>query len=236
VHGCEAPPSWDRYRAAVMSGLRAADAVIAPTEALGLEIESDYGPFRRTHVIANGTDALSRERRRATRAPLVFAAGRLWDDAKNVAALCAAAPRLSWPVYVAGPTGDHGRTTSSLDGVGLLGRLSREQMASWYDRASIYALPARYEPFGLSVLEAATAGCALVLGDIPTLRENWTDAADFVAPADVDALAAAIQRLIDDPVYRLAQARRARRRARRFTADRMAAAYLTMYRELTAPA
>ncbi len=33
-------------------------------------------------------------------------------------------------------------------------------------------LPARYEPFGLSVLEAALSGCALVLGDIPSLRES----------------------------------------------------------------
>ena len=34
-----------------------------------------------------------------------------------------------------------------------------------------------YEPFGLSILEAAASGCALVLGDIPTLRENWSEAA-----------------------------------------------------------
>jgi glycosyltransferase involved in cell wall biosynthesis len=107
-------------------------------------------------------------------------------------------------------------------------------MAEWYARASIYALPARYEPFGLSILEAASAGCALVLGDIATLRENWDGAADFVAPDDGDALAGAIQRLIDDPLRRDRQARLARRRARRFPADRMAAAYLTLYRELTA--
>jgi glycosyltransferase involved in cell wall biosynthesis len=231
VHGCEAPPKWARYREVVTAGLRAADAVIVPTRALALEIESDYGPFRRMGIIPNGTKNLAWSDGRAAREPLVLTAGRLWDEAKNVSALCAAAPRLSWPVYLAGPMGDGGQP-SCADTVRRLGRLSRQEMASWYERASIYALPARYEPFGLSVLEAASAGCALVLGDIATLRENWTGAADFVAPDDVDGLAAAIERLIADPWYRLAQSRRARRRARRFTIDRMAAAYLTLYREL----
>jgi glycogen(starch) synthase len=45
-------------------------------------------------------------------------------------------------------------------------------------------LPARYEPFGLSVLEAALSGCALVLGDIASLREVWGGAACYVRPGD----------------------------------------------------
>ena len=65
------------------------------------------------------------------------------------------------------------------------GRLTPPQMARVVSRApSIYALPARYEPFGLSVLEAALSGCALVLGDIPSLREIWDGAALFVDPDD----------------------------------------------------
>ncbi|MGE3704921.1 MAG: glycosyltransferase, partial [Vicinamibacterales bacterium] len=90
-------------------------------------------------------------------------------------------------------------------------------------------LPARYEPFGLSILEAARAGCALVLGDIPSLRENWTDAAVFVPPDDHDALAAAITRLIETPAERTRLGWRAGVRARRFTARRMADAYVAAY-------
>jgi glycosyltransferase involved in cell wall biosynthesis len=236
VHGCDAPSEWDRYRTAVSAGLRNADAVVAPTRAIGLEVERDYGPFRRSHVIANGIARSARRQQPHSRSQLVLSAGRLWDDAKNVATLCAAAGRIDWPVYVAGPTAQDEGRVRNVAGVRPLGRLSRDEMTAWYERAAIYALPARYEPFGLSVLEAASAGCALVLGDIPTLRENWTGAADFVAPDDVDGLAAAIQRLIDDPARRREQSRRASHRARRFTADRMAAAYLTLYRELTAPA
>ena len=60
--------------------------------------------------------------------------------------------------------------------------------------AAIYALPARYEPFRLEVLEAAAPGCALVLGDIASLRELWDGAALFVAPDDDRALRARAER------------------------------------------
>jgi hypothetical protein len=57
--------------------------------------------------------------------------------------------------------------------VRCLGPLEASELAGWMHRAAIYALPARYEPFGLSALEAAQAGCALVLGDLSSLREVW---------------------------------------------------------------
>ena len=51
-------------------------------------------------------------------------------------------------------------------------------------RRSMPAGPLR--AFGFSVLEAALSGCALVLGDIPSLREIWGDAALFVPPDDTE--------------------------------------------------
>ncbi len=112
----------------------------------------------------------------------------------------------------------------------MLGRLPSDELARWYGRASIYALPARYEPFGLSALEAALSGCALVLGDIESLREIWRDSAIYVPPEDSDALAAALCALIADPPQRDEMARLAASRARWFTPERMAAAYLEAYR------
>ena len=81
-----------------------------------------------------------------------------------------------------------------------LGRLPAQLISGWYERAAIYALPARYEPFGLSVLEAASQGCALVLGDIASLRENWDDAAVFVPPDDGEDLGAGDPRADRRPV------------------------------------
>ena len=163
----------------------------------------------------------------------MLTAGRLWDEAKNVAAVAQVAPRLPWPVYVAGedrhPNGTSRRVrrlhACSAD-------LAPDALADWYARAAIYALPARYEPFGLSVLEAALSGCALVLGDIPSLREIWGDAAVFVPPDDPDALADAhLRDLIADPerCARRWRARSMRTRPRVHAASAWRATYLDAY-------
>jgi glycosyltransferase involved in cell wall biosynthesis len=140
----------------------------------------------------------------------------LWDEAKNAAALARIAPSLSWPVLMAG------------EGTSL-GRLSAEAIADWYAKAAIYALPARYEPFGLSVLEAALSGCALVLGDISSMREIWGDTAMFVPPDNARALRGTIESLIADDALRADLAARSYRRALTYTAKRMAQRYLDVY-------
>ena len=226
-----APPVWDRYRREVTLGLRAADLVLAPTGAMLAALQAHYGPLPRARVLPNGRDAALFPP--GAKEPFVLSAGRLWDEAKNVAALEAVAPRLPWPVYLAGedqhPDGGHTRHAS----VRLLGRLAPPTLAGWLARAAIYALPARYEPFGLSALEAGLAGCALVLGDIPSLREVWDDAALFVPPDDTGALEHALAALIADAPKRQALAARARAHALRYTAGKMAAGYLRAYEDLT---
>jgi glycosyltransferase involved in cell wall biosynthesis len=99
-------------------------------------------------------------------------------------------------------------------------------------RAAIYVVPVSSEAIGPSVLEAALSGCALVLGDLPSLRETWAGAALFVDPDDHDALAQTVTRLIGDKTLALQLATGARSRARAFTADRMGAGYLSLYHEL----
>jgi glycosyltransferase involved in cell wall biosynthesis len=85
------------------------------------------------------------------------------------------------------------------------------------------------------VLEAALAGCALVLGDVESLRELWEGNALFVPPNDEDALEEALSRLIRDAAQRRRLADRARRRALDFTPERMAEEYLQAYREAGVP-
>jgi glycosyltransferase involved in cell wall biosynthesis len=84
----------------------------------------------------------------------------------------------------------------------------------------------------LSTLEAAASGCALVLGNIPSLRENWSDAALFVDPHDPQALASAIQGAIDDPIERRRLGLRAMACARQYTVTRMAHAYVDAYQHV----
>lgn len=235
VRGALPPPAWDRYRLEVARGLAAADAVVAPTRAMLGELRELYG-LRATaaRVVPNGRrpEAFRPARRKE---PLVLSAGRLWDPAKNLRALDAAASELPWEVAVAGPT-------EAPDGQGpavrparvrVLGTLEPGGLAEWYGRASIYALPARYEPFGLSVLEAALSGCALVLGDVPSLRETWDTAARFVDPGDPAELAACLRELAADDTRRLELAATALGRALELTPEVQARRYLEVYAGIT---
>jgi glycogen synthase len=228
------PETWDRYTQEVAAGLDAADLVIAPSEAMLASLVHHYGRLPRTRVILNGRDP--KLFKPATKEPIVFTAGRLWDEAKNLEALEAVAPRLPWPVFVAGenhhPDGGEARPHHTR----LLGALSPRALAAWLGRASIYCLPARYEPFGLSALEAALSGCALVLGDIPSLREIWKHRAVFVPPNDPEALEDALRRLIESPDRRSSLAAGARARALQLTPQRMVESYLAAYGEVLAAA
>jgi glycogen synthase len=230
VRGRRAPADWKWYRVEVTRGLGAADLVVAPTQDMLDRLRKHYGPLPKSGVIPNGRDGgfyvpLDKEY-------FVLGAGRLWDEAKNVAELAEIAPGISWPVYMAGETKQPDRGSVAPRGIVLLGQLPSGLLSSWYGRAAIYALPARYEPFGLSVLEAGLSGCALVLGDIPSLREIWEGAAVFVAPGNKAALGAAIQDLIGDRTKRQAFGRRARARGLQFGPQRMAVRYASAYSDL----
>jgi glycosyltransferase involved in cell wall biosynthesis len=226
VRRSAAPAAWDRYRNEVRLGLAGADAVVAPSRAMRAALERHHGPpGARAEVIPNGRDPAGLEP--LPKEPLVMAAGRLWDEAKNIRLLAEAAPRVKWPVFAAGDPGG-----PALAGVRPLGRLAAPALAGWLRRAALYALPVRYEPFGLSILEAALAGCALVVGDIDSQRELWGGAAELVPPEDARALARALNALIADPARRERLAALARARALTFSPRRMAAAYHRLYRRL----
>ena len=227
VKGEAVPESWNAYRDAVRAGLQAANMVAAPTRAMLESLQKHYGPLANAIVVPNGRDA--NLFRPAAKEQLVFSAGRLWDDAKNIKAVDDVAARLPWPVYVAGEARHPSGGTYQVSNAKFLGVLPPAEVAQWMARAAIYALPARYEPFGLTALEAALCGCALVLGDIPSLREVWEDAAFYVPPDDRAALEAAIRSLIGDPSARAARAMAARGRALEFTPERMAQQYIEAY-------
>ena len=232
VKGEAPPPEWEPYARAVAAGLAGADLVIAPSEAMLASLAANYGDLPRTRVILNGRD--SRDFKPTAKEPIVFSAGRLWDEAKNLEALERVAPNLPWDVFVAGesihPDGGEIRPHHTR----LLGHLSQRALAAWLGRAAIYCLPARYEPFGLSALEAALSGCALVLGDIPSLREIWRHRAVFVPPDDPEALESALKTLIDNPDRRASLIAGARARALQLTPGKMLDSYLAAYGEVLA--
>lgn len=235
VRGGPIPSDFAWRTEATRAGLKTAAAVIAPTHAHAAAVERAYGKFAIT-TVHNGTLRplpLAGEGGGGTtsRKPAIFTAGRLWDEAKNAAALNRAAPSLTAPIRAAGPTAGPNGTHIDLPSLHLLGTLGPAAMRRAYADATVFASLALYEPFGLSILEAAQAGLHLVLSDIPSLRELWDGAARFVppgadpAPALTATLAAALADPADSP---------ARTHAARYTIEKTAAGTLAVHRRLGA--
>jgi glycogen synthase len=233
VHDTAAPPEWNEYRRQVVCGLAAAACVIAPTKAVHDDLRRQYGrPLHNAVVIPNGVDLrlLSAQPKR----PVIMAAGRIWDAAKNLRLLDDIAPQLVWPIEIAGDLVHPEHGVARLLHARPLGVLAPAELRSRLEQAAIFAAPALYEPFGLGILEAAAAGCALVLGDIASLRENWAGAAVLLPPADRGQWLATLGRLIGDRRERERLGTAARVRAKRFTLASTGERYLAVYRQLIA--
>ena len=77
------------------------------------------------------------------------------------------------------------------DNIKFLGRISDEELRSYYAHASLFVYPSLYEGFGMPPMEAVACGCRnVVLSDIPVFREVYGDLAHYVKVDDSDALAA----------------------------------------------
>jgi glycogen synthase len=242
VLGEDPPSKYAEYRRRVQEGLRAARTVVAPSRFMRDQLIQHYGEHPDVRVISNGR-AHDRFHPQSKR-PYIASAGRLWDPAKNLNALVAAARGMPWPLYVAGPTerpdgnGERGTTQGNGDSgrVRFLGPLSEERMGHLFGRAAIYVHPARYEPFGLTVLEAAFAGCALVLSELPSLLELWEDSAVFVDTSDPRRIRDAIRHLARQPSSLSKLAARARARALRLSSMHMGNAYAELYNDVSTKA
>jgi glycosyltransferase involved in cell wall biosynthesis len=228
--GAVTPSELAWHEQLMLAGLLAADVVIAPSASYATAVQRHYGLPSTPLVVHNGRTPATAPT--IASADHVLTAGRLWDRAKNTRLLDAIAARLPVPLRAAGPTtAPHGETvvTSHLQ---LLGTLDADALAAEYAAAPVFVSAASFEPFGLAVLEAAQAGCPLVLADIATFRELWTGAALFVPEQDADAYLMAIARIRTEPGLRTHLGEAARLRAARYTTAAMAQGTLAIYRGL----
>jgi glycosyltransferase involved in cell wall biosynthesis len=101
--------------------------------------------------------------------------------------------------------------------------------------ADLFVHPARDEGFGLVVVEAAAAGLPIVASQVGGIPEIITHEHDglLVPPGEPNALAAAVQRLLNDPEQARRLGENARRTAiERFSAEAMAERYMKLYERL----
>jgi glycosyltransferase involved in cell wall biosynthesis len=230
VNGTPLPEDFAWRTRLTARGLEAADLVVTPTAAFGAMVQACYHLPERPRTVHNGRTPLAVP----TAAPhdFVFTAGRLWDEGKNLGTIDAAAAGLGVPVRAAGPLKGPNGAEVMFDNIHCLGSVSEAELGRWLSARPVFVSAALYEPFGLAVLEAAAAGCALILSDIPTFREFWDGVATFIPPRDEHGFTDAIASLVGDDFERAVQGRAAKERASRFTPDAMAAQMAALYRSL----
>src|SRR5690606_27124064 len=106
VRGGSLPDEWQRYRDEVTRGMLQATWVAAPSRHMLERARANYGRSERTRVLANGCSspglAAPPETHHGDKEPFILVAGRLWDEAKNAAAVEQIVPELDWPVCFAG--------------------------------------------------------------------------------------------------------------------------------------
>ena len=219
---------WRSQRTSI--GLRLADAIIAPSRSFARDLQAVYGSMPVAAVL-NGSDATPAHEQGGDR-DVFLVAGRLWDLAKNLTVVDQAAGLSDIAVHAAGPViGPNGERTA-FQHLLSLGNLDNQELAGWYARTSVFISMSKYEPFGLAVLEAAQAGAALILSDIPTFRELWNGAALFVDANDPQALSEALRYLKSHPLLKEDLARAAAGRAEQYTPQRMVKGTLAVYRRV----
>jgi mannosyltransferase len=117
----------------------------------------------------------------------------------------------------------------------MTGELPIAEVQRWYQRLTIYAFTSRNEGFGLTLIEAMSAGAALVASRAGAAELVVEDGVTGVLtpPGDVDALVAALEPLLQDPASCMAMGARARARVlEKFSLDAEANRIAEVYRGL----
>lgn len=233
VKGTPLPPDFAWQRDLAEAGLQRASAIVAPSIAFAAETSRIYDlPILAVH---NGR-RITTHRGDIPQGDFAFTASRLWDEGKNAATLDRIAALLDMPFQAAGPASGPNGAAVRVDNLQLLGELGGARMQGLLAARPIYVSAALYEPFGLAALEAAQAGSALVLSDIPTHREIWGNAALYVPARDAAGFAASIEQVMSNPDERQRLGDQARERAALYTPERMADDMAAVYARVAAPA
>lgn len=221
---------------------RHADAIIA-NSAPGLHGWEDVrGLVIRNAVLFQEIDAAPRDDGDYGDAKVVLFAGRLGPE-KNVPTLVRALREVMAERDVIGVfcgTGPNEKEIRAFVLEGIYAERMRmigfcENLPSLMKRADMLVAPSWYEGHPNVSIEAAAAGCPLVVSDIPAHR-GWLadDSALFAPPDDPHAFANAIRKVLDEPEAAQKRAARARELIRGWSLEAASKAYLDAYEELRA--
>ncbi|MBI5880293.1 MAG: glycosyltransferase family 4 protein [Chloroflexi bacterium] len=115
--------------------------------------------------------------------------------------------------------------------VRFLGPVPADELAALYNAAHAFAMPSRYEGFGLPVVEAMACGAPVIVSNISSLPEIAGDAGLALPPDDEPAWRDALRRALDDADWHVSMRARSLARAAVFSWDRAASETLAVYRK-----
>jgi phosphatidylinositol alpha-mannosyltransferase len=214
--------------------------VVVSKDALGLIQSYVPGEY---DILFNGVeiDEIASTEPTPTEHPTIFFCGR-HEERKGLAVLLDAFRTLPADVrlWVASDGPDSARLRAEHDGderITWLGRISDAEKFARLRGADVFCAPSlRGESFGVVLIEAMSAGTAVVASGIDGYRNVATDGEDalLVPPGDGAALAAALGEVLDDPELAASLRVAGARRARDFAMHTLADEYVRIYRELIA--
>ncbi len=236
----DVPWTYSRFHAVaerklVSSTVRRADAVIVDSAFTGSRVKDRLGrdavtiPLAPHHTLTPpGAEEVARVRAAyGLPSRFVLHVGDL-GPRKDVASVAAACRLTEVPLLLAGNV----RSGSVPMGARPLGYVAQDDLAGLYGAATVVAYPSRYEGFGLPPVEAMACGAPVVCTRIPALEDLFDDAAEIVAPGDVEGLAAVLKGLFVDECRRHALAAAGHRRVAGLSWRATAIATAEVYRSL----
>lgn len=253
---CSSPALLEYLLDAVPRSVARADLVLADSENTRRDVIELLGvPAERTRVVYAGLeeglgrvdDAAVRQAalaRYGITPPYILAVGTL-QPRKNLArlirALVLARERYGLPhqLVIAGGKGwlyDDILDAAHAAGAAVLlaGYVADADLPALYSAAELFAYPSLYEGFGLPILEAMACGTPVLTSTTSSMPEVAGDAALLVEPADVEAIATGLWRLISDRALRETLVQRGYARLERFTWPAAARELLAAYEQCLA--
>jgi glycosyltransferase involved in cell wall biosynthesis len=153
---------------------------------------------------------------------------------KNLENLIAAVRGINCRLRIVGKLDD--KILSSLDANGTVFEnihgLDEYKIAEEYQKADIVSFCSTYEGFGLPILEAQATNKPVVTSDLAPMNDVAGKGAALVDPHDTASITQALQRIIDDPVYREELIAAGIENIKRFNGAAIAAKYAGVYRDL----